>query len=83
MGTYYENGVEMSDKPGIKVRVYNNDVNKALRKLKTKIAADGLVRELRQREYYEKPGDKRRRKRAESIARTNKARRMKERFGDF
>lgn len=47
-------------KRGMSVEVHNNDVNKALRKLKKKIAEDGLLQELRQREYYQSKGTKRR-----------------------
>ena len=42
------------------VEVHNNDVNKALRKLKKKIAEDGLLQDLRKREYYQSKGTKRR-----------------------
>ena len=37
---------------GLYVHVQNNDVNRALRKFKKKIAEDGLMQELRKREYY-------------------------------
>jgi len=36
------------------------DVNKALRKLKKKIERAGLMKELRDRQYYQKPSEKRR-----------------------
>lgn len=45
---------------GIAVAVHNNDLGKALRKLKKKIADDGLLQELRQREFYQSKGTKRR-----------------------
>jgi len=44
-----------SGKRGLSVEVRNNDVSFALRKLKKKIAEDGLLQELRQREFFEKP----------------------------
>ena len=47
-------------KRGLSVEVHNNDVNKALRKLKKKIAEDGLLQDLRKREYYQSKGTKRR-----------------------
>ena len=43
------------NKRGLSVEVRNNDVNFALRKFKKKIAEDGILQELRQREFYEKP----------------------------
>ena len=46
-------------KRGLSVEVRNGDVNFALRKFKKKIAEDGVLQELRQREFYEKPSIKR------------------------
>ncbi len=42
------------------------DVEQALRFLKKKLQLDGMKKELKRREYYEKPSDKRRRKQTES-----------------
>lgn len=42
-------------KRGLSVEVRNGDVNFALRKFKKKIAEDGILQELRQREFFEKP----------------------------
>ena len=50
----------------IEVQVRNNNVEKAIRVLKKKIQKDGMMRELRQRQYYEKPTLKRQRKLKES-----------------
>ena len=40
---------------GLSVEVRNNDVNFALRKFKKKVQEDGILQELRQREFFEKP----------------------------
>jgi small subunit ribosomal protein S21 len=40
---------------GLYVEVHNNDVNKAMRKLKKMIQAEGLFQTLRDRERFEKP----------------------------
>jgi len=48
---------------GVEVR---GDVEQALRLLKKKLQLDGLKKELKRREYYEKPSVRRRRKEAES-----------------
>ena len=48
------------NRTGLQVNVNNNDITKALRKLKKKLAEDGLMQELRSREYYESKGTKRR-----------------------
>ena len=45
---------------GLQVDVYNNDVNKALRKLKKKLADDGIMQDIRKREFYQSRGEKRR-----------------------
>ena len=47
------------EKRGLSVEVRNNDVNFALRKFKKKVAEDGILQELRQREFFEKPSIKR------------------------
>lgn len=52
---------------GLVVTVYNNDINKALRKLKKKVNNEGVLKELRERQYYEKPSLKR--KKAKAAAR--------------
>ena len=39
----------------IEVSVRNNNVEKAMRVLKKKLLKDGLMRELRDRQYYSKP----------------------------
>ena len=52
---------------GLHVEVHNNDVSRALRKLKKMVNNDGLLKELRDREYYEKPSLKR--KKAKAAAR--------------
>lgn len=45
---------------GLQVEVYNNDINKALRKLKKKLADDGIMQDIRKREFYQSRGEKRR-----------------------
>jgi small subunit ribosomal protein S21 len=57
---------------GLSVEVRNNDVNFALRKFKKKIQEDGLLQELREREFYQKPSEKRARAKAAGIARWKK-----------
>lgn len=40
---------------GLVVEVHDGQVEKALRKFKKKVAESGLIQELREREFYEKP----------------------------
>ena len=56
----------------ISVEVQRGNVEKALRILKKKVNAEGIIRDLKKRQYYEKPSDKRRRQRAKSISRIEK-----------
>ena len=51
---------------GILVTVRNGNLEQAMRVLKKKVAKEGLVKEIRQRQYYEKPSDKRIRKKKEN-----------------
>tara|TARA_Y100001937_G_scaffold66132_1_gene90473 strand:- start:3016 stop:3222 length:207 start_codon:yes stop_codon:yes gene_type:complete len=62
----------------ISVVVRNNNVEKAIRVLKKKLQKDGMMRELRQRQYYEKPSLKRQRKLKESLRRIAKEQRLRE-----
>ena len=62
------------DSKGLQVDVYNNDINKALRKFKKKIAEDGILQDLRKREYYESKGTKRRKDKEAAIRRYKKQR---------
>jgi|TARA_R100001509_G_scaffold160751_1_gene128979 small subunit ribosomal protein S21 len=62
----------------IEVQVRNNNVEKAMRVLKKKLQKDGLFRELRMRQHYEKPSLKRQRKLKESLRRIAKEQRLRE-----
>jgi len=46
----------------IKVDVRNGNLEKAMRVLKKKVLKEGLLKEIKQRQYYEKPSEKRVRK---------------------
>jgi small subunit ribosomal protein S21 len=56
----------------LKVLVRDNNVDQALRYLKKKLQQEGVFREMRLREHYEKPSEKRAREKAEGIRRTRK-----------
>ena len=56
----------------MEIKVVNNNVEKALRVAKKKLAADGLFRELRRRRFYEKPSVKRKTKEREAARRRQK-----------
>ena len=60
------------------VTVRDNNVEQALRFLKKKLQKEGVLKELKSRQYYEKPSAKRARKKAEGEKRYRRA--MKKRF---
>ena len=57
---------------GNKVIVQFDNVEKALRKLKKKVSESGTLQTLRQKEQYEKPTTKRKRKHAAAVRRWKK-----------
>ena len=57
---------------GRAVIVKDDNVERALRKFKKKIMESGLLNELREREFYEKPTAERKRKLAAAIKRRYK-----------
>ena len=61
---------------GIEIVVFDNNIDKALRQLKKKMATEGLYREFKKRRYYEKPSEKRKRKKAEARKRWLKTKSM-------
>lgn len=54
---------------GLSVEVRNGDFNYALRKFKKKVQEDGILQELREREFYTKPSLKRKKAKAAARAR--------------
>lgn len=54
---------------GLSVEVRNGDFNYALRKFKKKVQEDGILQELRDREFYTKPSLKRKKAKAAARAR--------------
>ena len=57
----------------IEVVVEGDNVERALRVLKRKMADEGVFRELKKRRYYEKPSEARKRKQREAERRRRKA----------
>ncbi|RMD87463.1 MAG: 30S ribosomal protein S21 [Candidatus Dadabacteria bacterium] len=49
-----------------------NNVDRAMRVLKRKLIREGVFKELKLRRYYEKPCEKKKRKKKESIKRIRK-----------
>jgi small subunit ribosomal protein S21 len=53
----------------IEVKVFDNDLEKAMRILKKKIQNDGLFKRLKLKKSFEKPSEHRRRKMREALRR--------------
>ena len=61
----------------MQVVVRDNNVDQALRALKKKMQREGIFREMKLRNYYEKPSEKGAREKAEAIRRARKLARKK------
>ena len=61
----------------MQVVVRDNNVDQALRALKKKMQREGIFREMKLRNFYEKPSEKRAREKAEAVRRARKLARKK------
>ena len=61
----------------MQVLVRDNNVDQALRALKKKMQREGIFREMKLRNYFEKPSEKKAREKAEAIRRARKLARKK------
>ncbi len=61
----------------MQVSVRDNNVDQALRALKKKLQREGVFREMKLRQAYEKPSEKKARQKAEAIRRARKLARKK------
>ena len=62
----------------ITVEVRHGNVEKALRVLKKKVMKDGLMKELRRRQYYQKPSEIKREKKKQGIKNYKKQQKLRE-----
>ncbi|MEO0729295.1 MAG: 30S ribosomal protein S21 [Pseudomonadota bacterium] len=66
----------------VQVLVRDNNVDQALKALKKKMQREGIFREMKLRNFYEKPSEKRAREEAEAVRRARKlARKRAQREG--
>ena len=56
----------------ITVEVRKGNLEQAMSVLKRKVQKEGIVKELKMRQYFEKPSEKKRRKKKENIANVKK-----------
>ena len=60
---------DFTQKQGLQVEVRNGDFNGALRRFKKKVQEAGIIQEIRERQHYEKPSEKRKKAKAAGRAR--------------
>jgi small subunit ribosomal protein S21 len=61
----------------LQVLVRDNNIDQALRVLKKKMQREGLFREMKQRQSYEKPSERKTREKSEAVRRARKLARKK------
>lgn len=61
----------------MQVLVRDNNVEQALKALKKKLQREGVFREMKLKQHYEKPSEKRVREKAEAVRRARKLARKK------
>ena len=61
----------------MQVSVRDNNVDQALRVLKKKLQKEGVMREMKLKQHFEKPSEKKARQKAEAIRRARKLARKK------
>jgi small subunit ribosomal protein S21 len=58
---------------GVKIEVFDNQIEGALKALKKQMVKEGLFQEMKRRAHYEKPSVKRKRKAAQARKKRRKA----------
>lgn len=69
---------------GLTVKVKGDspyEFTKAMRKFKRKVAESGVLQELKDREFYQKPSEKRREAKKRGIARVKREQRLNDELG--
>ena len=61
----------------IKIEVKDNNIEQALRALKKKLQREGVFREMKLKQHFEKPSVKKAREKAEAVRRARKLARKK------
>ena len=64
----------------MKIVVFDNQVDAALKQLKKQMLKDGLFQEMKRRAHYEKPSVKRKRKAAQARKKRRKAMKRAEQY---
>ena len=67
----------------VEVQVRNGNLEKAMRVLKKKVQKEGLLKELKDRQYYQKPSEKKREAKKQGIKNVKKRMAKLERLRGF
>jgi len=62
------------------VNVYENDVDQALRALKKKMQRNGITYDMKRIRFYEKPSERKKRRKEESVRKLLKRKRQEKSF---
>ena len=65
--------VDAASQGAVKIEVFDNQIEAALKQLKKQMLKDGLFQEMKRRAHYEKPSVKRKRKSAQARKKRRKA----------
>lgn len=76
--TISKRGLTVQVKPGRDEKEQKSNLEHALRNLKRLLLSEGLTKELREKEYYESKGQKRRKAKKEATRRYEKLRRQRQ-----
>lgn len=74
--TISKRGLTVQVKPGRDEKENKSNLEHALRSLKRLVLAEGLTKELREKEYFETKGQKRRKAKKDAVRRYDKLRRQ-------
>lgn len=75
--TILVSSVTIDGKNQMQVSVRDNNVDQALRALKKKLQREGVFREMKLKEFFEKPSEKKAREKGEAVRRQRKLARKK------
>jgi small subunit ribosomal protein S21 len=64
----------VTHKKGLTVQVKDNNIESAIKALKRRMIQEGMIRDMRRKEYYEAPGLRRRKAKSEAVLRERKRR---------
>jgi len=64
----------------LKIEVRNGNVEKALRVMKKKMKKEGVFQELKDRQYYQKPSEKKRLAKKQRLVNIKKAQKLRRNF---